>query len=298
MNAIVITCVSLGIFLILLWISVRLFITLNLSFVQESKVQKSEIINKKFFITSTGYKLKYKFINPEQGVIVLCVSDLYGDINNFDDIIKKHPSLSFFVLGNRNSIEKFRYRTIACDFKDILDVTKLLREEFHNKKIILLLESYNCGWIFKLAKSFDYHKLLIVNPITNFKPIKLSWKLKLKLPFNFLFSWKHKIVFKFNHQKLYGANHLPSKEVLHTNRVPTELIVWLQYKILNKTILKKITKYNDNIKHAHKIIWYQASQSIFAEPVLVQLDSNLTKPSTFHLLLGFHHYRFNFTINP
>ena len=268
MNWIVITAIVLSTIILLFYLSVRIFYTFNLRFNNEMVQQKPEIVSNKFIIFQSGDKVPFKFIKKANNkTLVLCVTDLYGNLNDFDNLINMNPSYDFFVLGRRNQVDNYQYKTIACDREDILAINTILQNKYPHKKIILLLEGFACGWWFWFAKDKNHHfaKIMLLNPITHKNKLRLNWKIQAKLPFYFLFSWKHRVSFKLKNEILFAPNKKEITTKTSFDRKKTSfdyLIVWFQYFWLNRHFYRKLQKYCFR-HHELKIVWYQSDQSLF-----------------------------------
>ena len=185
--------------------TIKLCLRFNQKIRSERKIQQAEVIKKKFFITSTGHKLPYlQSKNNRNQTLIIAATDLFSHPDYYCNMIANNLNYDWFCFGRRNIVDPFFYQTINHDFNDLLDVYFYWQNKTQ-KKIIIMLEGWQCLWVTKLLKQkLKIPKIILVNPGTSNKAIKI--------PKSFLGS----LLLLFGNHKITARVRISHEQILAT----------------------------------------------------------------------------------
>ncbi len=179
--SIILGCLAILIFLIFIFKKSRKLRKLNK---KRNKVQLSELIENKFFVTSDSYRLKFysNTIKNNNKNIYFFVHDLFGLENKTKNnlFLSKYSIISFKQRGYED--ENFLNKSLSNTVMDAKEIIEYLRNNYKDKKIILIAEGFAINIAIHLEEYVD--SIFLINPILTNKDIGLNlfYKISLYLP--------------------------------------------------------------------------------------------------------------------
>lgn len=230
---------------------------------KQTALQKPQLIDEKYFMTSDQVKLKWNgSINPNGEYIVLYLHDLYLNEEGIDQLKQycsdnKNSKISVCSFHQRWDEQKnnaYINFNIATTLNDIKQIVEYLKEVYPTQKIILQGQGVAANiaiYASYLINKID--KVIAVNLITNRKYIKYGLTFKVLLCFGILFYARKTMILKVDYDLLTNNQQFASecKEKYGSNKSIT-LCTFLQLQRMNHQVFKKIK----NIKQ--KTLIYQS----------------------------------------
>lgn len=238
--------------LLLFYIGWRIYLfTIHKS--KQIALQKPQLIDEKYFLTSDQIKLKWNgSINPNGEYIILYLNDLYTNedsINHLkqyfsDDKNSKTSVCSFHQRWDEQENRSYVNFNIATTLNDIKQIVEYLNEVYPTQKIILQGQGIGCNIAIYASYLIDnIFKVIAINLITNRKYIKYGFTFKMLLCFGFLFYARKIMILKVNYDLLTNNEQFSNNcnEKYGKNKA-IALCIFLQLQKMNRKVFKKINK--------------------------------------------------------